>query len=169
MFPNHYLYSWCSKYSLHFSCFSSIGKENIVTILYMSDSRQKTRKDLSPTVSSLIWKSWKQRMWFWKPKSSELWNYFLVKAQRLIIEKLFFLGSTHPQSGSQLCEKFKEWSLRYFYKNKPCDEVLGAAQVTERTVHKCQKLSKDVKSCQQLSTVVKSCQKLSKVVNSCQQ
>ena len=28
--------------------------------------------------------------------------------------------------------------------NKPCDEVLGAAQFTERTMHKCQKLSKVV-------------------------
>ena len=32
------------------------------------------------------------------------------------------------------------------FNNKPCDEVLGAAQFTERTMHKCQKLSKVVKS-----------------------
>ena len=59
-------------------------------------------------------------------------------------------------------------------KNKPYDEVLGAAQFTERTSISCQKLSKVVKSCQKLSKVVKSCQnvvkrcqKLSKVVKSC--
>ena len=46
-------------------------------------------------------------------------------------------------------------------KNKPYDEVLGAAQFTERT------MSKVVKSCQKLSKVVKSCQKLSKAVKSC--
>ena len=51
--------------------------------------------------------------------------------------------------------------------NKPCDEVLGAAQFTEHTMRQCQKLSKVVKSCQELSKVVKSCQKLSKVVKSC--
>ena len=60
-------------------------------------------------------------------------------------------------------------------RNKPYDEVLGAAQFTEYTMHQlskdvksCQKLSKVVKSCQKLSKVVKSCQKLSKVVKSCQ-
>ena len=54
-------------------------------------------------------------------------------------------------------------------KNKPYDEVLGAAQITERRSISCQKLSKIVKSCQKLSKVVISCHKLSKVVKSCQQ
>jgi len=53
-------------------------------------------------------------------------------------------------------------------KNKPYDEVLGAAQFTERTSISCQELSKVVKSCQKLSKVVKSCQKLSKVIKSYQ-
>ena len=34
----------------------------------------------------------------------------------------------------------------YFQKNKPYDEVLGAAQFTERTSISCQKLSKVVTS-----------------------
>ena len=51
--------------------------------------------------------------------------------------------------------------------NKPYDEVLGAAQFTERTSISCQKLSNVVKSGQKLLKVVKSCQKLSKVVKSC--
>ena len=41
--------------------------------------------------------------------------------------------------------------------NKPCDEVLGAAQFKESTMHKCRKLSTVVKSCQKLSKAVKSC------------
>ena len=48
----------------------------------------------------------------------------------------------------------------YIKINKPYDEVLGAAQFTERTSISCQKLSKVVKSCQKLSKVVKSCKKL---------
>ena len=56
-------------------------------------------------------------------------------------------------------------------KNKPYDEVLGAAQFTKHISISCQKMSKvvkAVKSCQELSEVVKSCQKLSKFVISCQ-
>ena len=52
-------------------------------------------------------------------------------------------------------------SLINFPLNKPYDEVLGAAQFTERTSISCQKLSKVVKSCQKLSKVVISCHKLS--------
>ena len=50
--------------------------------------------------------------------------------------------------------------------NKPYDEVLGAAQITERTSISCQKLSKVVKCCQMLSNVVNYCQMWSKVVKS---
>ena len=52
--------------------------------------------------------------------------------------------------------------------NKPYDEVLGAAQFTERTSISCQKLSNVVKSCQKLTKAVKSCHKLLKSFKSCQ-
>ena len=46
-------------------------------------------------------------------------------------------------------------SIKYiqtkYSQNKPCDEVLGAAQFTERTMHQCQKMSKVVISCHKLS------------------
>ena len=41
----------------------------------------------------------------------------------------------------------------YKKKNKPYNEVLGAAQFTERTMQQCQKLSKVVISCHKLSLV----------------
>ena len=73
----------------------------------------------------------------------------------------FFLkhGLNHPEMQrnifSPLGDPFRPPNL-----NKPYDEVLGAAQFTERTSISCQKLTK-------LSKVVKSCQKLPKVVKSC--
>ena len=46
---------------------------------------------------------------------------------------------------------FKQFLKHIYDINKPCDEVLGAAQFTEQTMHNCQKLSKVVKSCHKLS------------------
>ena len=88
----------------------------------------------------------------------------------------FYLLSLHQRSSSRPHKGLT--NILDKNRNKPYDEVLGAAQFTERTsvsgqklskiVKNCQKLSKVVKSCQKLSKVVKSCQKLSKVVKSCQ-
>ena len=74
----------------------------------MSDSRQRFVSQ-----SNLKLESHESKEMVVKTKKFRTLKLLSCQSRKIDYWKYFFLGLTHPQSGFQLCEKFKEWSRRY--------------------------------------------------------